>query len=334
MISGKSSCSTVLADLARSPLLTIAHNRQFESGVKGLTMGVFPSLTAAKPARARRRLVKAFREFFENDSAAADGETCEFIRRLGDVAYRFNRDADYLARYFFAVFCAFIINTVPVTFWTIGHIVENPALLARIRAELADVVGVAQLTERTGVCEPRFSFDVATLRERCPLLVSTCTEVLRYVGASTSTLIVHEDVYIDDQYLLTKGALVQISATAVHSDPDIWGPNAANFDPERFLNHKPSPPRGAKVHPSAYRTFGGGGTLCPGRHLASDEILMLTAMFLHTFDVAFTADTPRLLPRRDDTNMLSVTKPREDLILGLSRRPGMEKATWGIRNCV
>lgn len=302
-------------------LLTSAY-RQFESGVKGLTMGVFPSLTAAKPARARRHLVNAFMEFFENDSAA-NGETCEFIRRLGDVAYQFNRDSDYLARYFFAVFCAFIINTVPVTFWTVGHIVENPFLLSRIRAELAAVVGAAPMEGAAVGGEPRLRFDVAALRERCPLLVSTTTEVLRYVGASTSTLIVHEDVYIDDQYLLTKGALVQISATAVHSDPDIWGPNAANFDPERFL--KPG-----KVHPSAYRTFGGGSTLCPGRHLASDEILVFTAMFLHSFDVGFTADTPRL-PRRDDTNMLSITKPKEDLVLGLSRRQGMEKASWGIR---
>ena len=279
-------------------------------------MGVFPSLTAARPARARRRLVQAFKEFSEN-SSTANGETSEFIRQLDDVACRFNRDADYRARYFFAIFCAFIINTVPVIFWTIGHIVENRVLLARIRAELAEVVHSA------GTGESRLSVDVAALRERCPLLVSTSNEVLRFVGASTSTLIVHEDVYIDDRYLLTKGALVQISATAVHSDPDVWGPNAANFDPERFL--KPG-----KVHPSAFRTFGGGSTLCPGRHLASDEILVFTAMFLHSFDVGFTADTP-CLPKRDDTNMLSITKPKRDLALRLSRRQGMEKASWGVR---
>ena len=279
-------------------------------------MGVFPSLTAAKPARARRRLVQAFKEFSEN-SSTANGETSEFIRQLDRVACRFNRDADYRARYFLAIFCAFIINTLPFIFWTIGHIVENRVLLARIRAELAEVV------QSAGTGESKLSVDVAALRERCPLLVSTSNEVLRFVGASTSTLIVHEDVYIDDRYLLTKGALVQIAATAVHSDPDVWGPNAAVFDPERFL--KP-----AKVHPSAFRTFGGGSTLCPGRHLASDEILVFTAIFLHGFDVGFAADTPRL-PKRDDTNMLSITKPKGDLALRLSRRQGMEKASWGVR---
>ena len=295
--------------------------RQFEGGLKALTMGVFPSITAAKPAKARQRLVQAFMDYFENDYPESD-ETCTFIRRIVEVGRSYNRDVDYFGRYFFAVFCAFIINTVPVIFWTIGHIVENPALLARIRAELAEVVQPA--TADAGKNEQqKLSLDVAAIRQRCPLLMSTSTEVLRYVGASTSTMIVHEDVYIDDRYLLTKGALVQISATAVHSDADVWGPDAAALDPERFL--KPS----KGVHPSAYRTFGGGSTLCPGRHLASDEILVFTAMFLHTFDVDFAADTPRL-PRRDDTNMLSVTKPVEDLVLRLARRPGMERASWGV----
>ena len=278
-------------------------------------MSLFPSLRAAGPSRARQRLVQAFTEFFQDDPTA-NGEICDFLRQVAGVARRYNRDVEYLARYFFAIFCAFLINTVPVTFWTIGHIVENPELLARIRAELAEVVGPMAEAEAG---EPRHSFDVTAIRERCPLLMSTFNEVLRYVGASTSTLIVHEDVYIDEQYLLTKGALVQISATAIHSDPDVWGPNAADFDPERFL--KPS-----KVHPSANRTFGGGSTLCPGRHLAADEILVFTAMFLHTFDVEFTAETPRL-PRRDDTDMLSITKPTEDLMLRLSRRRATEKAS-------
>ena len=276
-------------------------------------MGVLPSYTAAGPARARQRLVDAFLEFFE-DSSTSNGEICEFVRQLGDVARRYNRETEYLARYFFAVFTAFIMNTVPVTFWMLGHIAENRVLLTRIRAELAEMV---EPMAEAGGQELRLSLDVAVIRERCPLLVSTFSEVLRYVGASTSTLLVHEDIYIDDHYLLSKGALVQITATAVHSDPDVWGPDAAEFNPERFL--KPS-----KVHPSAFRTFGGGSTLCPGRHLASDEILLFTAMFLHTFDVEFTADTVRL-PHRDGTNMLSIMKPTEDLKLKVSRRRGFDK---------
>lgn len=72
-----------------------------------------------------------------------------------------------------------------------------------------------------GVGDPRLSFDVVAVREWCPLFTSAFNEGLRYVGSSTSTLVVHEDVYVDDRYLLMEGTLVQISAMVVHSGPDI-----------------------------------------------------------------------------------------------------------------
>lgn len=191
---------------------------------------------------------------------------------------------------------------------------ENPELLSKIQTELAEVIRPMQ-------DKPKLTVDPAHLRERCPLLASTSNEVLRYVGSSTSTMVVQEDVWIDDdRYLLTKGAWVQISAMAVHSDPDTWGPDAGSFNPERFL-------KGLKVHPSANRTFGGGSTLCPGRHLATDEILVLTAMLLHTFDVEFAPGSR--LPRRDEFNMLPIMRPSKEAALRLRRRPGMEDVSWG-----
>ncbi|KAF7125611.1 hypothetical protein CNMCM5793_001850 [Aspergillus hiratsukae] len=289
---------------------------QFESGIKGLTMGIFPTLTASGAARARHRLVQAFHRFVQGHFIESE-ETCELVRQIGEVAHRHNRGTDYLARYYFGVFSAFLLNTVPVTFWTISHIIKNPDLLARIRTELEDV---ARESVKADGIRMRM-LDISTIRERCPLLLSTFHETLRYVGASTSTLVVHEDVWLDDTYLLTKGSLVQIPATAIHSDPNIWGPDAEIFDPERF-HVAPN-----KVHPSANRTFGGGNTLCPGRHLASDEVLEVTAMFLSTFNVGFEAEPS--WPRRDETNMLSVIKPRDDLSLKLTRYPNMEKVLWG-----
>jgi cytochrome P450 len=117
---------------------------------------------------------------------------------------------------------------------------------------------------------------------------------------------------------------VQIAATAIHSDPNIWGPDAAIFNPERFQ----AAPN--KVHPSANRTFGGGNTLCPGRHLALDEVLAVTAMFLSTFNVGL--DAGPTWPQRDETNMLTVIKPRDDLSLKLTRYPNMEKVLWGVES--
>ena len=43
---------------------------------------------------------------------------------------------------------------------------------------------------------------------------------------------------------------------------------------------------GARLSPTAtalYRPFGGGSTLCPGRHFAATEVLALTAMVVHQY---------------------------------------------------
>ncbi|KAL1614588.1 hypothetical protein SLS54_009653 [Diplodia seriata] len=301
---------------------------EFEGGLKGLTMGVFPSVTAAGPWKARRRLVQAFTDYHHHLTAEDSGSACELVRQLADVARRHDRDAEYRARYFFAVFAAFVINTVPVTFWTIGHVVADRALFARIRAELDAAMGAPppprlglEKDQQNRIIGPQ---DIARIREQCPLLVSTFRETLRHVGASTSTMVVREDtsIDVDGRYLLRKGALVQMTATAVHSSPEAWGPTAAAFDPERFLT-----PGAVKVHPAANRTFGGGGSLCPGRHLASDEVLAFAAMFLHEFDLDLADETPCLAPR-DETNMLSVMKPKHDVVLRMARRRGLENGAW------
>ena len=66
-----------------------------------------------------------------------------------------------------------------------------------------------------------------------------------------------------DQYFLRKDSVLQIAGGAMHRDPDIWGSNVDHFDPYRFLEMDRKSKE--KIHPAAYRAFGGGATLCPGK---------------------------------------------------------------------
>lgn len=50
------------------------------------------------------------------------------------------------------------------------------------------------------------------------------------------------------------------------------------FNYKRFLKPK-------KHNPVAFRPFGGGATLCPGRHFASTEILAFASVILLRFDI-------------------------------------------------
>lgn len=293
--------------------------------MKELVIGFLPSLTAAGPARARQRLTEAFAQFVQDESAVEGAS--ELIRALRRVAMAHDRDAEYLARYLLALFSAFILNTVPVAFWTLAHIYNDSTLLRQIRGELDHVV------RKTTTAEGRIQLDLdmpAIRAQKCPLFTSTFREVLRYVGASRGIMVVHEDVWIEshqERYLLRKGAQVQIAATAIHADPEIWGVDAATFDPGRFLPETAL--RGKdKVHPAAHRTFGGGSTLCPGRHLATDEVLALAAMFLTSFDMEPVDGDNSLLPSRNERDMTPIVKPMSDIKVRLSRRATMENILW------
>ncbi|KAI1777003.1 cytochrome P450 [Hypoxylon cercidicola] len=294
--------------LTRSPTF-LDRFWQFDRGLKGLTMSPFPSLTSPGPTEARRSLVLAFKDLVQRyENASSDILLCDLLRQTASLARRHGRDTEYIARYFFAVYVAFVINTVPVAFWTIAHILQRPELLTTVGNEVSKVIALNP-TAHSGSGElepPRVVLDAAMVREHCPTLRLTLEEVLRYVSSSISTMVVNEDILINNEYLLKKGALVQIAATAIHTDPNIWGQNAAVFDVNRPLQNKDK-----QIHPSAYRTFGGGSTLCPGRHLACDEILAFTAMFIYTFDSQVIGG----LPPRDTTDMLSVMKPAGDMDL-------------------
>ncbi|KAK8025041.1 hypothetical protein PG990_002864 [Apiospora arundinis] len=275
------------------------------------TMVNSPSFTAGAATRGREKAVYALQKHLECHGAAVEGY-CELVRNAAEIIRRHDMSIEFAARYHIALLAAFVINTVPAAFWMIGHIASYKQLAATIRDELDQVVeslSCGALTVSTD-----------RMRARCPNLLSVCQEVLHLIGSSNSTFFVHEDVVLDGRFLLKQGSILQVPAVAIHSDPEIWGPDAQVFKADRFL--KPE-----RVHPSANRTFGGGSTLCPGRHLALNELLLMATLLFHTYDVQLSAKTPRL-PAQHMTDVLSVIRPASELLLTISRRPGMEKAIW------
>lgn len=122
-------------------------------------------------------------------------------------------------------------------------------------------------------------------------------------------------------------------------DPAIWGEDAQEFNPERFLRSRSSStadpleavPLPSGVPSAAYRAFGGGTVICPSRHFAQSELMTFAAVLALGFDVTEADGTCLRLPAKDDTRIpLSVMKPVYDPLVSIRRREGWEAVTWEI----
>ena len=76
-----------------------------------------------------------------------------------------------------------------------------------------------------------------------------------------------------------KGVNVRTLLVTLHQDPDIWGPDAKDFKPERFANGS----SGACKLPHVYMPFRVGPRTCLGQNLAMAELRNLLALIVSNF---------------------------------------------------
>ncbi|MCJ1287881.1 hypothetical protein MMC26_007233 [Xylographa opegraphella] len=222
-----------------------------------------------------------------------------------------------------------LVNTAPSTFWTICHIYSSPLLLEDVRKELADILLTEDKPDGGGLVR---TMDITKLKVACPLLLSTFQEVLRCLTHGVTARCVLEDTILADRYLLKKDSIIQMPSAVVHSDTDVWGPSAKEFDPRRFMKTHPKGDEQAKRHPAAFRAFGGGTTLCPGRHFATTEVVAVVAMLVLRYEIAplqVDSNGEWLLPKQNTSNVgTSVLPPVSDIKVRITRRKGWEGGKW------
>ncbi|KAF9699632.1 hypothetical protein EKO04_002456 [Ascochyta lentis] len=243
----------------------------YDADLSLLLLNVFPSITARKGYRARKALKRAFTNYFRSGGA---NEASDFVRACNEANTKRGASEEDRAGFEVAHCIGLLVNTPPTLFWTLFHIYSNPMLLEQLRAEISGALMVGSRDEHA----PRI-LDSGKITNNCPLLHSTFKEVLRVHASSLSTRIVLEDTSIGNDILLKKGSLVHMPSKCLHSDEKHFGPNADMFDPARFLGDTLSKPQ------IAFRPFGGGSTLCPGRQFATMQILSITALVLLSYDL-------------------------------------------------
>ncbi|KAL8921585.1 MAG: hypothetical protein Q9172_003944 [Xanthocarpia lactea] len=294
---------------------------EFESDITMLLLGIAPSITARKGYNARKKFVAAMNEYFENDGP----DTGSDLIKARSAANKRYGAKQHGARFELGNLIGVLANATPTFFWILLHIYSRPALLADLRA------GIASATESTTGDTTMQTIIISRLKDHCPLLLSTYQETLRLQTHNSTSRWVTKDTLLADQYLLKAGNIIQMPGYPVHTLSSVWGSDVESFNPSRFLKlEKKSKEKAQKQHPASFRSFGGGATLCPGRHFAAAEICAAAAMMVMRFDLepAGNGGVWTIPDWKHGKVASAVPPPDRDVKVRVRMRKGMEDVKW------
>ncbi|KAL1856845.1 hypothetical protein Daus18300_010608 [Diaporthe australafricana] len=263
----------------------------------------------------REQLVGSFAKYFANGSYKHGSA---YIQEFTQHCINQQIPESDIPRFLLGTLFNNVANTIPAAFWVIYRIFSDPVVLETCRSEVSKAI----------VDEDGFTtIDLALVLNSCPVLLSTYYEVFRFYGMANSVRVVSEDHVLGGQYLLKKGGLVMMSARAQHSNPAEWGDDVGEFDSKRFAKMQNAEKRN---NPAAFRGFGGGNTLCPGRHFASSEILLLAAMLLLRFEI-MPKDGRWVHPSTAKSSQAeAVEQPDKDIEIRILPRADARNKRWRI----
>jgi cytochrome P450 len=250
--------------------------RIFENEFLTLSILPVPWLLAPKLFRARETVAAALIQYIRKGWYETGPPL--MLKTVEHNHDRYGLGVEDMGRAQLGLTFAVLSNSTPCALWLLYHIFSDETVLAEIRAEVEALL--AHDKERIDT----LSIDLAKTQTSCPLLLSTFQETMRYHTVGPGIRKVLEDVTIEG-WLLKKGSILMIPSTVQHTNISAWGESATIFDHRRFVRR----PEAFQDKPSfnrvAFRVFGGGHVLCPGRHFASNEILALAAMVVLQFDI-------------------------------------------------
>ena len=214
---------------------------------------------------------------------------------------------------------AVLINATPMVFWMIWHVYSAPNLLQDLRDEVSSIL--RETNEEDG---RHLKLNVGIVKSHCPQFFSTYQEILRVRTHNASHRWVIEDTLLSNRYLLKKNNPVQLPGQAIHSKPSLWGQDVNYFNPRRFMKSKTH-----NVKTSSLRAFGGGKTLCPGRHLATTEIMSVVALMIVRFDLTPSGSQGWVDPQCASGKLLRmIPPPVSDLKAVITAREGYRDVHW------
>ncbi|KAK0438207.1 cytochrome P450 [Armillaria borealis] len=186
---------------------------------------------------------------------------------------------------------------------------EHPDMAARLRSEILEKVGTGKPTY-DDIRDMKYlrAFLNETLR-----LYPTVPENSR--ASRVATTLPNKG---RTPYYIPSSTRVIYSVFLMHRRTDLWGPDALEFDPDRFLDsrvHKYLTP-----NPFIFAPFNAGPRICLGQQFAYNEASYYLVRLLQTFSsfsLAVDVQPPEGIPPKSWTTTPGTTKGREKIMLGI-----------------
>jgi cytochrome P450 len=161
----------------------------------------------------------------------------------------------------------------------IAHLSMNPNALARLRDELEDAISKGTAS------------DPITLKEaqKLPYLHAVIQEALRMhpaVGVPLARVVGLNGATLAGQYF-PPGTEVGVNAWVVHHNKEIFGPDASEFKPERWLTND-AEKRAAMDR--NFLAFGAGSRVCIGKNISLMEMYKVIPQIVRKFDFEILTD--------------------------------------------
>ena len=159
--------------------------------------------------------------------------------------------------------------------WLCYLLAKHPDYQSRLRDEINEAFPINPLQDP--------SIDIASVLERLPLLNGVCNETLRLFPTVpiTMRIAVRDTTLLDAP--IPRGTEIMVSPWAVNRQRELWGDDAEEFKPERWIEDgKPNNSGGADSNYSLL-TFLHGPRSCIGQGFAKAELRCLVAAFIKVF---------------------------------------------------
>jgi len=191
-----------------------------------------------------------------------------------------------------------VTKTLAFALWELA---KNPRVQQRLRAE---IVGTLEKIRARGDSD----FSVNDF-DSMPYLLAVVKEILRHHPAAVEIVRVATK---DDVLPITKpfagvsgkvytelyvpaGTLVSVSVTGYNLNKDLWGPDAYEFRPERWLDMKEEPDSRVGVYGNL-STFSGGVRSCIGWRFAVIEMHTFLVTLVRQFDFSLLENGQEIKP--------------------------------------